>query len=379
MDERDRLGAAIAAIDDAGLHPESWPEALGVIADLLGAQFATLETFDPQTKRHLAFRASRLSQETMQAYISYYAGISPRTPGIWRRPDRSIFYDHLIMDESAMDRDPFYQEFLAPSELRYFLAGTVERTSGRHSLVTLQRSRKKGHVSSGEIALLERLLARLRNSTELNRRLCATGSTDLPGALDWLSDAVAVLSPDETVIYANAAMENVFAQGDGIGLVSGALRILDSAAADQFSRALGAIKRNRFDPLAPLHSTDLIVNRTTGKPPYIVAIRALPPATGENLFLAADPLAIVFIRDAGLSSAAIAPALRQAYALTDAEMRLAGALRAGIAPHDYADAERLSRNTVYTHLRRLKEKLGCDTTTGLVRLLNSLHPPFDGA
>lgn len=379
MDERDALAVVIADIDRAGVDPSHWQVALGAIADLLQAQFATLETFDRQTKRHLAFRASRLSEETMHAYITHYAGISPRTPCLWRRPDRPILYDHLVLDESGMDRDPFYQEFLAPSELRYFMSGSVNRTPGSHTFVTMQRSGRKGHVTPADIAKLQRLLPNLRNSVDLTRRLSAAGDQAMRGALDWLSDAVAVLSPEETVIYANTAMENIFSLGDGIGLVSGTLRLFNASDAERFSHALALIKRNRFDPLAPLHAADLIVDRPSDAPPYSIAIRALPPIAADALFIAADPLAIVFIRDTAHPPAIIAPSIRQAFALTDAESRLAGALRQGISPHDYADAHGLSRNTVYTHLRRLKEKLGCHSTTGLVRLLGSLHPPFDGA
>jgi DNA-binding CsgD family transcriptional regulator/PAS domain-containing protein len=378
MDERGALRVVIADIERAGVDPSHWQVALGAIADLFKAQFSTLETFDQRTRRHLAFRASRLSRDTMHAYINYYSGISPRTPCLWRRPDRPILYDHLVMDESGLDRDPFYQEFLAPSDLRYFMSGLVGRTSGHQTFVTMQRSGRKGHVTPQDVASLQRLLPSLRNSSDLSGLLSGTSGQSIRAPLDWLSDAVAVLSPEETVVYANAAMENIFSLGDGIGLASGTMRFLNPADADSFARALAMIKRNRFDPLAPLHAVDLIVSRTTGTPPYSVSIRALPPTAAESLFIAADPLAIVFIRDTAPPPAIIAPSIRQAFSLTDAESRLAGALRQGVSPHDYGDAQGLSRNTVYTHLRRLKEKLGCQTTAALIRLLGSLHPPFEG-
>lgn len=149
MDERDSLTAAIAAVEQAGIDPGHWGAALGAIADLLGAQFATLETFDPKSHRHIGFRASRLQPGTMNAYLRHYADISPRTRYIWRQPERTIVYDHLVMDERGMDRDPFYQEFLAPAELRYFVSGAVSRAPGQHTIVSLQRARRRGHVSPG--------------------------------------------------------------------------------------------------------------------------------------------------------------------------------------------------------------------------------------
>lgn len=378
MDERDSLTAAIAAVEQAGVDPGRWGAALGAIADLLGAQFATLETFDPKSHRHIGFRASRLQPGTMNAYLRHYADISPRTRYIWRQPERTIVYDHLVMDERGMDRDAFYQEFLAPAELRYFVSGAVSRTPGQHTIVSLQRARRRGHVSPRDIEKLRHLLPGLRNSADLTRRLAAAASGAIRGPLDWLSDAVAVLSPEETVVYANAAMEDIFSRGDGIDLVSGTLRFADAAGANLFARALAAIKRNRFDPLAPLHAADLVAARSSGTTPYVVAVRALPATATDTLYLAADPLAIVFVRDPAPQPPLVHASIRLAFALTEAETQLAGALRQGISPHDYADARGISRNTVYTHLRRLKEKLGCDTVTGLVRLLGRMHPPIEG-
>ena len=49
---------------------------------------------------------------------------------------------------------------------------------------------------------------------------------------------------------------------------------------------------------------------------------------------------------------------------------MAAALCAGVSPDDYARERRLSRNTVYTHLRRIKEKTGCTRLPELIRKLN---------
>lgn len=379
MDERDSLTAAIVAVGEAGVDPGRWSSALAAVAGLFGAQFATLETFDPASRRHIGFRASRLEVGNMNAYLRHYADLNPRTPYIWRRPERAIVYDHLVIDEAGMDRDPFYQEFLAPAGLRYFMSGTVSRSRDRHTMITLQRARRKGHVSGRDIDKLQRLLPGLRSSADLTRRLSAAGTAAMRGPLDWLSDAVAVLSPQEKVVYANAAMEAIFSAGDGIALVAEVIDLKDPTGALTLAKALAAIRRQRHDPLALPHAADLVAARPSGAAPYVVAVRALPATAADALYLAADPMAVVFVRDPGQRAPEVNAAVRQAFALTEAEARLAAALRQGLSPHDYADAAALSRNTVYTHLRRLKEKLGCHSLTGLISLLCRLHPPSDGA
>jgi DNA-binding NarL/FixJ family response regulator len=55
---------------------------------------------------------------------------------------------------------------------------------------------------------------------------------------------------------------------------------------------------------------------------------------------------------------------------------LAQALQEGMAVTDYARARKLSLNTAYTHLRRIKEKTGCKHMAELIRWLNDLRLPL---
>ena len=55
---------------------------------------------------------------------------------------------------------------------------------------------------------------------------------------------------------------------------------------------------------------------------------------------------------------------------------LALALHAGQSPSAYSRARRLSANTIYTHLRRLKEKTGCSRLPALIALLDTFRLPI---
>jgi len=68
--------------------------------------------------------------------------------------------------------------------------------------------------------------------------------------------------------------------------------------------------------------------------------------------------------------------LRDIFGLTDAEASLAQALQAGTPLGEYADTRAVSLNTVYTHLRRIKEKTGCNRMAELIRRLNNLQVPL---
>jgi DNA-binding CsgD family transcriptional regulator len=85
---------------------------------------------------------------------------------------------------------------------------------------------------------------------------------------------------------------------------------------------------------------------------------------------------IVFIRDPLSRNAAAIRILREVFGLTEAEAGVAQALQTGIPIGDYARSRAVSLNTVYTHLRRIKEKTGCNRMTELIRKLNDLQVPL---
>ena len=68
--------------------------------------------------------------------------------------------------------------------------------------------------------------------------------------------------------------------------------------------------------------------------------------------------------------------LREVYGLTGAEASVAEALQAGTSLGDYARERRVSLNTVYTHLRHIKDKTGCKRLAELIRKLNDLQAPL---
>jgi DNA-binding CsgD family transcriptional regulator len=65
--------------------------------------------------------------------------------------------------------------------------------------------------------------------------------------------------------------------------------------------------------------------------------------------------------------------LRELFGLTNAEADVALALRQGISLGDYGRAQGVSQNTVYTHLRRIREKTGCHRLPELIGKLNDVR------
>jgi DNA-binding CsgD family transcriptional regulator len=66
----------------------------------------------------------------------------------------------------------------------------------------------------------------------------------------------------------------------------------------------------------------------------------------------------------------------ETFGLTDAEGHLAQALSAGMTTGIYATTRRISLNTVYTHLRRIREKTQCNSVAELLLKFGELNVPL---
>jgi DNA-binding CsgD family transcriptional regulator len=85
---------------------------------------------------------------------------------------------------------------------------------------------------------------------------------------------------------------------------------------------------------------------------------------------------MVLIRDPLWQNPATSQMLQQLFGLTNAEADLAQALCAGATTGTYALERGVSINTVYSHLKRIREKTGCKSVPELIRRLGELNVPL---
>src|SRR5436309_2831123 len=121
----DELLAAIEAIYAAGLAAELWPQALAAVMNAVGGVAATLEVFDRQPLQLLEFHSFGLPPPNELKYLDQYATLNPRIPVLINGKQGDLVSDYTVLDERAMDRDPFYADFLGPVGYRYCLCGVI--------------------------------------------------------------------------------------------------------------------------------------------------------------------------------------------------------------------------------------------------------------
>jgi DNA-binding CsgD family transcriptional regulator len=344
------------------------------LARTVGGNAASLELFDKKTLRHREMYSYGLPRAEELQYIEHYAPLNIRLPFVSRQKLHDLSWDHLILNEAAMRASPFYEEFMPRMDVRYFVSGIVLATDSEFAGVCVHRSAKMGHIQRDGIALMRQLAPHVRQAFDVARRLRGANEArhSLERALDWLADGVALVRADGAIVYVNEALQAIARQYDGITIREGAFEFAAADIRARFDAAVGSVGRLRGGQLRTESMADFHMPRRSGAPPYLVSVRPLLDRKHADN----GAVAIVFVRDPTRRYAAALHVLREALGLTEAEAALAQALQSGMSLTDYAKVGGVSLNTVYTHLRRIKEKTGCHRMAELIRKLNDLQVPL---
>jgi DNA-binding CsgD family transcriptional regulator/PAS domain-containing protein len=373
MSKGDLYVGAVEAIYASGVDRERIPDALLATSRLLGGPGATLEVIDKKTRRLVSFHSAGLPSPAGARYSEHFAATNPRLPMVLRQRVGEVGFDYQALDERAMARDSFYSEFLPELGLRYFISAVLEQTRDTLSVVSVQRTRRQGHVDASGISMMQRLFPHLQKAHDMRTRLQAAPEREaaLEDALDLLTDGIALLRKDGRIVYANQALRALSAGGHDFRIDRDVVEFATPDLRARFTGALGAVVQVR-EPQAAIGRTDFAVPRDNGLPAYTVSVRPLmrdwPEPIGDTL-----AVAMLLIHDPLQRNATASAMLQELFGLTNAEAHLVQALGTGMTAIDYAQSRNISITTVYTHLRRTREKTGWKSVAELTRRFGELN------
>ncbi len=372
----DDLLSTIEAIHAAGLDATLWPQALTSIAGIVGGSAASIEVIDAQTLRHREMYSHGLPRADEIAYLEHFVELNVRLPFVAKQQLNELSWDYMILDEASMNRAPFYMEFMPRMNIRYFIGGIVLKTAAEFAGVCVHRTARSGHFQKRGIAAMRTLVPHVRQAFDVTRRLRHAGDTrgSLERTLDWLADGVALVGSDGGVVYANDMFQAIVGRNDGIRIKKNAIQFADPAAQAKVNAAIANAVRLRSNPPDRPAAADFTAARAADELSYLISVRPLLEKAVTRQ--PSQAIAIIFVRDPLARGAASAEALRETFGLTEAETALAQALQSGMTPADYARERALSLNTIYTHLRRLREKTGSSRMPELIHKLNELRSPL---
>jgi DNA-binding CsgD family transcriptional regulator len=188
--------------------------------------------------------------------------------------------------------------------------------------------------------------------------------------LEWLADGVALLADDGAVVYANHSFRAIARRNDGIGTRAGKVAIPAAAARTKFERALAAVLHPPLGGAPRPGASDIAVAHSGSNAHYLLSVRPIAMGAGR---IESQARVAIFVRDPLYRSITAISILCDMLQLTEAEALLAQALLAGVRLPDHARARKISINTIYTHLRNIKQKTDCHRMSELIRRLNDLQ------
>lgn len=372
MGNGDLYVQAVEAIYACGTGEVKVADALTAISRLMGATGATYEVIDKASGGLLWFTSAGLPHAASARYSDHFAALNPRMSPLLRLKPGEVSWDCKLMDEEAMRRDSFYAEFVPSMGLRYFISAVLEQTEDRIAVLAVQRSPRKGPVTEREIGLMRRLYPHFQRAYAMRKMLGTPAPTreDLfENALDLLSDGIALLRRDGGIVFVNEGLQHLAARNRDFRIDRNTIEFATPDLRSRFAAALGAVQRIHH-PDTAFQATDFAVPRE-GLPPYTVSVRPLLRSGGETTH--ADVAAMLLVHDPLQQNLAAGKMLQELNGLTNAEAQLVQALGSGMTAVAYAKSRNISVTTVYTHLRRTREKTGWKSVAELTRRFHELN------
>jgi len=364
----DQFSATIEKIYAAASGSVSWGDSLRAIEDFTGSTGAVLNLVPDAPGALPLCLAGSFSDADCTEYAQNYMWRCPRIAFGQQHQDVPIHYDWMILSESEMDRDPTY-EWYGKHGLRYYVAGWIGKTGSHSAYMSLQRSRRQGHVDQEHVEQFALVLRHMSQALSLAVKL---GTLDQHcrlnlALIDGLAHAVFVLDEAHRVVLTNAKAERLLREGDGLVVLE---RKLKCRLSHQQAALDGAIASALSAQSPQARGGWAQIERASGRRP--LAAFVAPLTSSEDVFGLVEPKVLISVSDPAESSAIEEHALHDLFGLSLAEARLAKALSAGHSLESASTLLGVRPTTARSELKSVFKKVGVNRQQDLVRLLTSL-------
>lgn len=363
----DLFSATVEKLYAAAAGDIPWKTALVAVEDLTGSAGAVIDLVPVAPDLPARTLAGSFSEENCAEYARDYQSICPRVRYSVAHPEQGTQFDYMFFSEADMDRDPVYHWF-GTQGLRYHLGSPLVGTENYRTIFSLQRTKKQGHAQPADVRLFDLLKPHLARAMNLADQLGTLKSFDRfsSAVLEALPNALFALGRNGSVQFANIHARSILAAGDGLETKDSRLH---ATSADDDSK-LCALVAAALHPAFDSSGGWARVTRPSGKPPYVIFVA--PLAGQDNDLLTPDCGALAIVQDPGERPIVNAAVLRELYALTATEARLANALACGHSVESASAMLGMRIATARSHLKAIFAKTGVHRQQDLVRLLTSL-------
>lgn len=346
------------AFADAAFDPSLWIKALDTVSIVTESAGALLLPIKGDLIRDVPF-TYEMNKSVENYFQNGWHLRDERYRGINLMLERGAVDDLDIYSTDEIKRHPYYQEFLAPHNLRWFVGVRVASGDDLWCL-SIQRTIAQGPFSMQEKRTLGQLSNSLSSSAALARALSSTTANGALEAFEISGTAALLINRRGEVFKANLSAE-LLLKG-GVEIIKRRLVCKDKAANSELEKALQDLLRR---PCGAGLSATVCLPRS-GRPPLLAHPVKLSSLASNVL---ADCQGVIVLVDPEKRSRPPEASLRVAFALTAAEARLASRLASGEPIETAAEKLGIARDTARNQLKSIFAKTGVHRQAELVATL----------
>lgn len=348
-----------AAFAEAALDPGAWVKALEVVSAVTASKGAILVPVHGGALPNIPFTES-MTGSTESYFRDGWHLRDERIQGAEVLVRCGVVDDLDIMNFDRIRRHPYYQEFLAPHDLRWF-AGVKVACGNDLWCLSIQRTIGQGPFSSTDKRRLAQLSDRLSASVALTRALGETAAAGALQAFEVSGQAVILINRYGEVFRANKSAEQMLT-GD-VRIEKKRLVANDLSATAALNRALHDLMWQRIGGgLAP----PVPLPRRGKRPILAYPVKLADPAANAL----ADCQALVVLVDLDRSTRLPEAVLRATFGMSAAEARLASRLGTGQSLEIATEQIGIAKETGRNQLKSIFLKTGVKRQSELVALLS---------
>ncbi len=360
------LGRVEVAFAEAAVDPALWPKALDAVAEETQAFGAILLPACGNALPNVPYTPSLAPSADAYFRQGWYLK-DERYRGMQALLKNGVTDDFDVMSNELMRRHPYYEEFLAPHGLRWYVGVRVSCAEDLWVL-SIQRSTHQDPFSPEEKRRLIRLTYSLPSSIAIARALGTAVGTSALDAFELSQTGAVLVNAHGRVIRANRSAELMLC-GD-LRISGGRVIAANAAATAALDRALHdlLLRPDRRGLASPVKLP------RAGRHPVLAYPGRLPALTVNSM---SPGQAVVVLIDPESKSLANATALQHAFELTDAESRLAAMLQSGCSLDNACDRLHIAKHTGRNHLKGIFAKTDTHRQAELVLVCRSILSSHD--
>ena len=366
------LGPVVDYVYEAAVRPELWRPALERLASASNALGAQMLYHRPEGAA--LHTVSSGLEEISEAFFreGWHINNSREARARARRVGlQEVITESDLFTPEELDRDAFQREFLDRFGLRWFSSfGAIHFDQISPVVLTMERPAKLEPFSRSEVEHISTIVPHIQRACRLSLAVAAAAAAGIMAGLDHVNRAAILLDDMGLVFKMNAAAERLM--GHGVTISNRKLRA-STRDGDRLLQRLIAIAAANKPPHESPPLDAVAIPRRKGRP---LVVQGAPLVnSARDLFQQAR--AILIIRDLDHRMEPDDFLLRELFALTPAEIRLAKAIAGGRKLSEVAGLLGVSSETARAHLKSVFAKSGVHSQSELSVLLDRMAGPPD--